>query len=568
MFNTLPQSAQEFMKWNWAQIEPYFLDLESRELNAANVDAWLADWSRLTDLLSEANSRLFIATTLDTADKAAEKRFIDYLEQIIEPHEPHEQKLREKLLASGLEPEGFEVPLRAIRADVALFREANIPLFTQEKKLSNEYEAVIGAQAVIWEGEERTLPRMRPLYQNADRAVREKAMRLVLERQFADREKINSYWQQLFGIRAQQAANAGFSDYRTFRWQVMGRFDYTPEDCQQFRDAIEQTVVPAAVRIYERRRQHLGYDTLRPWDLDVDPLGREPLRPFTVVADLESKTEAIFRRVDPQLGEHFATMRRENLLDLENRKGKAAGGYQEDLAAIKRPFIFMNAVGLQDDVQTMLHEGGHAFHTFESIGLLYNAQRHFGAEIAEVASMAMELLAAPYLAESEGGFYSEADAARARIEKLEEMILFWPYMAVVDGFQHWVYTHAADATDPAKCDAAWGELWGRFMKGVDWSGLDDFRVTGWQRKMHIFSDPFYYVDYGLAQMGAVQIWKSALNDQTAAVKQYRAGLALGGTRTLPELYAATGARFAFDAGTLGELIVLIEQTLEALEAKT
>ncbi len=568
MFNTLPQSAQEFMKWNWAQIEPYFLDLESRELDADNVDAWLGDWSRLTDLLSEANSRLFIATTLDTADKAAEKRFIDYLEQIIEPHEPHEQKLREKLLASGLEPEGFEVPLRAIRADVALFREANIPLFTQEKKLSNEYEAVIGAQAVIWEGEERTLPRMRPLYQNADRAVREKAMRLVLERQLADREKINSYWQQLFGIRAQQAANAGFSDYRTFRWQVMGRFDYTPEDCQQFRDAIEQTVVPAAVRIYERRRQHLGYDTLRPWDLDVDPLGREPLRPFTVVADLESKTEAIFRRVDPQLGEHFATMRGENLLDLENRKGKAAGGYQEDLAAIKRPFIFMNAVGLQDDVQTMLHEGGHAFHTFENVDLPYNAQRHFGAEIAEVASMAMELLAAPYLAESEGGFYSEADAARARIEKLEEMILFWPYMAVVDGFQHWVYTHAADATDPAKCDAAWGELWGRFMKGVDWGGLDDFRVTGWQRKMHIFSDPFYYVDYGLAQMGAVQIWKSALNDQAAAVKQYRAGLALGGTRTLPELYAATGARFAFDAGTLGELIVLIEQTLEALEAKT
>jgi len=298
--------------------------------------------------------------------------------------------------------------------------------------------------------------------------------------------------------------------------------------------------------------------------LDVDPLGREPLRPFTAVADLESKTEAIFRQVDPQLGEYFSIMRHEDLLDLENRKGKAAGGYQEDLAAVKRPFIFMNAVGLQDDVQTMLHEGGHAFHCFESAGLPYNAQRHFGAEIAEVASMAMELLAAPYLAESHGGFYNESDAARARIEKLEEMILFWPYMAVVDGFQHWAYTHADEATDPTQCDAAWAELWGRFMKGVDWSGLEESMMTGWQRKMHIFSDPFYYVDYGLAQMGAVQIWKRALSDQGAAVKQYRAGLALGGTRTLPELYAATGARFAFDAGTLGELVALIEGTIEQL----
>lgn len=564
MFNTLPKNTRTFMDWNWAQIEPYFLDLEARKLTAANVDAWLADWSRLTDLIAESYSRLFIATTLDTTDKTAEKRFIEYMEQIIEPHEPHEQKLREQLLASGLEPAGFEIPLRAIRADAALFREANISLFTQERKLSNEFEAVIGAQSVIWEGEERTLPRMRPLYQNADRDVREKAMRLVLERQLSDREQINNYWKQLFEIRVQQAANAGFSDYRAFRWQVMGRFDYTPEDCQQFRDAIEQTVVPAAVRIYERRRAHLGYDTLRPWDLDVDPLGREPLRPFTAVADLESKTEAIFRQVDPQLGEYFSIMRHEDLLDLENRKGKAAGGYQEDLAAVKRPFIFMNAVGLQDDVQTMLHEGGHAFHCFESAGLPYNAQRHFGAEIAEVASMAMELLAAPYLAESHGGFYNESDAARARIEKLEEMILFWPYMAVVDGFQHWAYTHADEATDPTQCDAAWAELWGRFMKGVDWSGLEESMMTGWQRKMHIFSDPFYYVDYGLAQMGAVQIWKRALSDQGAAVKQYRAGLALGGTRTLPELYAATGARFAFDAGTLGELVALIEGTIEQL----
>lgn len=566
MFDKLPASAQEFMTWEWSRMEPFYYDLASRTLDANTVAGWLADWTRLSALVSESYVRLYIATTLNTADAAAVERFHAFLETILEPVEAADQRLKEKLLASGLQPEGFEVPLRNLRADADLFREENIPLFTQERKLSTEYDQIIGAQTVQWEGEERTVMQMQPVFQELDRSRRERAWRLVSERQLADRPKLNELWGRFMALRRQIAANAGFDDYRAFRWQQLKRFDYTPEDCLSFHQAIEQVAVPAASRLYARRRARLGVETLRPWDLDVDPLGRPPLRPFTTVADLESRTEAIFQQVDPQLGAYFSTMRQEKLLDLDNRKNKAPGGYQIDLAVIKRPFIFMNAVGIHDDVQTLLHEGGHAFHWFECSRLPYAQQWELGTEMAEVASMAMELLAAPYISSDSGGFYSSADAARARIEHLETMILFWPYMAVVDAFQHWVYTHHDQAADPANCDAQWSALWSRFMPDVDWNGLEDARMTGWHRKLHIFQVPFYYVDYGLAQMGALQVWRNALRDQALAVRQYRAALALGGTRPLPELYAAAGAKFAFDADTLGEVVALVEHTLEALEA--
>ncbi|MBI5667166.1 MAG: M3 family oligoendopeptidase [Chloroflexi bacterium] len=565
MLNTLPQTAQEFMNWDWPQIEPLYRDLETRELTAATVNDWLADWSRLSDFIGEAVARLHIATTVDTTDTAAQERFHTYLETVIEPVEQAEQKLREKLLATGLQPEGFAIPLRNMRAAAELFRDANVPLFTQEQKLSNEYDKIVAAQTVEWEGQEVTLPQLRPVYQDADRGKRERAWWLATNRWLHDRAALNDLWRQFMDLRRRIARNAGFENFRDFRWKQFGRFDYTPQDCETFHAAIEQVVVPAAVRIYERRRRQLALDTLRPWDTDVDPLHRPPLRPFKDVADLDEKAEAIFRQVDPQLGDYFGIMRREKLLDLDNRKGKAPGGYQQDLPASKRPFIFMNAVGLHDDVQTLLHEGGHAFHCFESAGLPYTQQRSYSPEIAEVASMSMELLAAPYLTTEHGGYYTPAEAARARIEHLESMILFWPYMAVVDAFQHWVYTHHDEATEPDNCDWKWDELWARFMQGVDWNGLDDARKTGWQRKLHIFQIPFYYVDYGLAQVGAAQVWRNALRDQAGAVRQYRYALSLGGTRTLPELYAAAGAKFAFDAATLGELVSLIETTIGDLE---
>jgi oligoendopeptidase F len=553
------------MDWPWSQIEPYYQDLSERPLTTAGVAEWLAGWSKLGKLLYEAYQRLWVATTVDTTDEHSAQRYAAFLEEIYPHAQAADQKLKEKLLDSGLEPEGFEMPLRNMRAEADIFREANLPLLTQEFKLSTEYDRIAGAQTVHWEGREVTVEQLKAVNQDPDRQKRERAWRLAAERQLADREAINDLWSRLMGLRSQIAANADLPDFRAYRWRKLLRFDYTPQDCTRFQRAIETVLVPAAQRLLERRRRKLGIETLRPWDLEVSPDGAPPLQPFKQVEELVEGVSTIFHRLDPQLGEYFEIMRRESLLDLDNRKGKGPGGYCTEFPVARRPFIFMNAIGIHDDVQTLLHEGGHAFHVFESNHLPYLQQMQVGLEFAEVASTSMELLTAPYLTSDQGGFYTPRQAARARVEFLEAIVYFWPYMAVVDAFQHWVYKNPQAASDPANCDACWAELWDRFMPGEDWSGLEQEKITGWQRKLHIHQDPFYYIEYGLAQLGALQIWRNALQDPVKALARYRYALSLGGTVALPQLYQAAGARLAFDTKTLSEAVQLIEGTIAELE---
>jgi oligoendopeptidase F len=566
MFTQLTKKATDVKDWTWDQYQPYIQDLLDRPLTSDTVQAWLGDWTHISGLIYEVFTRLELDVTCDTQDEEAERRFNAFLDGIYQPSLAADQRLKEKLLASGLEPAGMEIPLRNMRAEVELFSEANLPLLSEERKLGNEYAKIIGGQTVELDGKEFTISQLRPIYLENDRARRERAWRLAAERQLADRQAINENWVKLYDLRQQLAANAGKPDYRAYKWQDYKRFDYTPEDCIRFHAAIEEVVVPAAQRIYEKRRERLGLDRLRPWDLNVDPLGRAPLRPFSRVDELVEGTGRIFDQVDPQLGAYFNLMRQENLLDLENRKGKAPGAYCTEFFMERRPFIFENAVGMHDDVQTLLHEGGHAFHVFESGHLSYLQQSQVGMEFAEVASMSMELLASPYITQEKGGFYSSQDAARARIEHLEGNLLFWPYMAVVDAFQHWAYTHLEAARIPEACDDAWAGLWDRFMSGVDWSGLEEEKKTGWHRKLHIHTVPFYYVEYGLAQLGAFQVFRNARQDQAQAVAAYRQALALGGTAPLPELFSTAGARFAFDAATLGQAVEIAEQVFEELEA--
>jgi oligoendopeptidase F len=562
MFWNMVKSVEELLDWDWSRYEPYFNDLAGRSLSAANVDGWLEDWTKVDYCLGEQFARLQVTTAANIADPIASKRFNTFVDGVYPQAEAALQTLKQKLLASGLQPAGFEIPLRNMRAEADLFRSENLPLLTEEVKLSKRYDEIVGAQTVQWEGQELTPSQLTPIYQDPDRHVREQAWRTAFGRQLTDRGAINDLWQQLLAVRLKIARNAGKPDYRAYRWQEMLRFDYTPADCHSFHNAIERVVVPAALRVYERRRHRLGLSSLRPWDLEVDPLNRPPLRPFKDGAELKNKVSAMFHKVDVQLGADFDIMVSENLLDLDNRKNKAPGGFCTTFSASNRPFIFMNSVGMQGDVQTLLHESGHAFHVFESAQLRFAQQREVPMEFAEVASMSMELLASPYLTADQGGFYSQADARRALVEHLEGMITFWPYMAVVDAFQHWVYENPATASDPTHCDATWSKLWERFMPGVDWSGLEDFMTTGWQRKLHIHTVPFYYMEYGLASLGAVQVWRNSLENQAAAVASYRQALALGGTLPLPQLYQAAGARLAFDNDILYDAITLIEDFLD------
>ena len=558
----LPDDAEAFDGLNWEAVAPYFDELRSRPLTPETIVAWLKDWSHLDALLGDTYTRVTVAYHLDTANEdkqaAAEKFLTDIYPRLLEAEHP----LKQKLIASGFDDPAYGVLLRRFRNDVELFREENVPLLAQVEQLSLEYQKIMGAMMVEFDGKELTVQQLRPYLLKTDRPLRERAWRAGRERQMQNREELHDLFDRMLKLRHQIALNAGFANYRDYMFRSMGRFDYTPDDCKAFHAAIEAVIVPVAAQRLARRRQLMGLDALRPWDTAVDPLGREPLAPFDDVQVLIDKVGQIFERVDPELAGYYQTMADEKLLELDSRKGKAPGGYCTALHLRKRALIFMNAVGVHDDVQTLLHESGHAFHDFEMGGLPLIWDRDIPMEIAEVASMSMELLAAPYLAE----FYTEDEVARARIEHLEGTVAFLPYMAVVDAFQHWIYENPDHSH--AERDAQWAGLMERFMPGVDWSGLEAERESYWQRQLHIYEVPFYYVEYGIAQMGAWQVWRNSLTDPAQALEAYRRALALGYTRPLPELFATAGASFALgDRALMAELATLIESQLAALEGE-
>jgi oligoendopeptidase F len=568
MLKNLPSTPDAILEMEWVDYEPHFKSLQSTQLTSENVNDWLLGWSALADRLDEQYTRLFVATTQFTNDEGIEKRFNHFVESIQPQARTEEQNLKEKLLASSLQPDNFKMGLKKMRAEADIFREENLELLVEEQKLNAEYNKNLGSQTVLWEGEERTASQMYSLLFEKDRAVREKAWRAGVDVRLKNRAAINDLWKKFMAVRIKLAQNAGLSDYRAYAWAQKFRFDYSPENCKTFHKAIEEVVVPAAKRIFEKRRHKLGLESVRPWDQEVDTSNESPLKPYQTVEELKSKARDIFTKVDPKFGEYFQTMMDENLLDLDSRKNKAPGGYNLIYGVSKRPFIFMNNTGTHDDVVTLLHEGGHAFHAFEAGVVPYfheRSENYVPAEFAEVASMAMELLASPYITKEHGGYYTEGEAARARLEHLEGIITMLPYLTLVDAFQHWIYENPQDGSDPILCENQWGELWDRFIPYVDYSGLEEAKKTVWHRQLHIHTLPFYYIEYALAELGAVQVWANALKDQKQAVENYRKALALGSTVSLPELFEAAGAKFSFDAKTLKIYVDLLEEQIEKLE---
>jgi oligoendopeptidase F len=551
---------------DWSTIQPYVDRLLGADLSPAAAEPWLQEWSDLSAVLYEANAQIQREITENTADAEAEQRFLTFVEKIMPQVRMADQALRDKLLRlQGYEPSPeTEEMVRRFRAEASIYRDDNVSLLSELAVLENEYGKITGALTIDWDGETETLPKARQRQRSLGRDERERAWRLEMGAFTSVREQLNDLYLKMLPLRRQLARNAGLPDYRAYRWLEFCRFDYTPQDCRTFHNAIEHEFVPLANKLTAELGAMLGLDSVRPWDIEVDPYG-EPLRPFSDVAELVAGVQRIFEQVDPVLASHFAGMR-DGWLDLESRPNKAPGGYCESFPVTGKPYIFMNAVGMHEDVSTLLHEGGHSFHFMESRRhpLIWN----HGAptEFSEVASMGMELLAAPYLEASRGGFYGKRDAHRAHADELRIDARFLPYMAVVDAFQHWVYVDAPENVTARDLDAVWSELWDRFMPGIDFRGLQAEKETGWHRKLHIFQIPFYYVEYGLALLGALQVWRNALRDQTGAVAAYRAALATGNTRSLSELFHLAGARFAFDRSTVGELATLIETQLARPDA--
>ena len=560
-------TPEQFAHATWDDIAPLYDALAARELDPADpagIEAWLADWNALDVALSEAASVANVDASCDTLDPVKEEAYLRFSSQIGPKRGEQIVRLANKLLDTGYTRPDLETTLRRFRTDRELFREENVPLEAELSALNARYNKATGGMTVAWKGEDVPLPRLNPFLLDPDRATREAAWRTQYDPYLAKRDELADIFDEQLAKRQQVATNAGFATYRDYIFPAKHRYDYTPADSFAFHDAVEQTFVPAIARRLEKRRAQLGLDALRPWDTGVDPEGRPALKPYATIDDLTATSQAIFAKVDPVLGDEFGIMRAEGLLDLESRKGKRPGGFCTTYPYRKRPFIFMNASGTGGDIRTLLHEAGHAFHGFTAANLPFVYQRHPGSEMAEVASMSMELLASPYLKREDGGFYTDDEYARARAEHLDGILSIFAWVATVDAFQHWLYTDPSAADRDAR-DATWLETWARFDPGIDWTDLTAQRTARWHRQLHIFLYPFYYIEYAIAQLGALQVWRNALQDQAKAVADYRAALALGGSAPLPELFARAGARLIFDAAGMAELVTLIETELTAIE---
>lgn len=550
---------------DWSKIEPQFDALElhaAASVNVEDLETWLLHWSELGAALDEESSRRYIAMTCHTDSPEAERAYLQFVEEIEPKLKPRQFKLSEIYLAHPLRAKlpkaRYEVFDRDTQLHVDLFRPENIPLETEEARLGQQYQKLSGSLTVQFRGEEKTLVQMGRHLEETDRALRQEAWELVAQRRLRESDTIEETFDQLVKLREQIATNAGFPNYLAYAFRARGRFDYTPADCLQFHDAIERQIVPALRELHAARRARLQLPSLRPWDLAVDPLNRPPLRPFDHVGQMVSRTQNIFNHLDGTLARGFQTMRDLQLLDLDNRKGKAPGGYQATLSEARLPFIFMNAVGQQRDVETMLHEAGHAFHSLATREEPLQHYRHAPIEFCEVASMSMELLGNEYLEE----FYTPAEARRARQAHLEGIITLFPWIASVDAFQHWIYSHPGHTR--AQRTAAWLAIMDRFGGDVDWKGHEATRANYWHRQLHIFLHPFYYVEYGIAQLGALQVWANSKRDTAQALRDYQSALALGGSRPLPELFSAAGCKFAFDAATVKPLVELVRTELAKL----
>jgi oligoendopeptidase F len=561
----LPPSPVVLSKAHWEDIEPYFDDLVERPLDETTIEGWLQTWSTLEELVTEAAALAMIAYTIETSDPDKEAAHLRFSTEIMPRMEERSVELAKRLVESGYRIPKLETTLERFRTSIEIFREANVPIFSELEELSARYQRITGSMTVEWEGQERPLPQLQPFLKSPDRAVRERAFRAAAAPYAEQHDALAALFDRMYELRQRAARNAGFANFRDYIFPAKYRFDYTPADCERFHHAIEETVAPAVERMLAVRRRRLSLDVLRPWDLAVDPYRKSPLRPFSTTEEFVGRARAIFQRVDPVLGGEFQTMIEEHLLDLDSRKGKAPGGYCETLHHRGRPFIFMNAVGVVDDVMTLLHEAGHAFHAFASHAQPLIWQRHPGSEAAELASMSMELLAGPHLAQPVG-YFSADDHRSAWLEHLEDILLSLVHIASVDAFQSWIYT-SGEGGDAAARDAAWLRIRQRFERGVDWRDLEQERVARWYRQLHIFMYPFYYIEYGIAQIGALQVWRNSRKDHAAAVARYREALALGAVRGLPDIYRAAGAELTFDPARIGELVQLVESEIERVRSE-
>ena len=550
---------------DWKSLEPYFKDLLERKIESSrDLEKWLQDCSELEAIVSEDANWRQIRMTCDTENKEIENAFT-YFVMEIQPHiQSYADKLNRKLIenpfTNELDHDKYFTYLRNINKNIELFREENISLNSELSVMAQQYGVIAGKMTVEVNGKEYTLQQAAKFLESPDRNLREDVYRKVNERRLKDKDELNRLFSSLIQKRNQVALNAGFANYRDFRFKELGRFDYTREDCFQFHTAVKQNIIPLVNEIYQKKKEKLGADPLRPWDTEAEPAGTTPLTPFKTGNELLQKTLHCLDEVNPFFADCLQQMQKMHRLDLESRKGKAPGGYNCPLPETGAPFIFMNAAGQMADVTTIIHEGGHAVHSFLTHPLALTGFKEYPMEIAEVASMSMELFSMDYW---DVFFDNEDELKRAKEYQLERVITIFPWIAVVDKFQHWVYENPAHTEEERA--STWMEILNEFTSPeIDFSGLDEYRKYGWQRQLHLFEVPFYYIEYGIAQLGAIGLWMQFKKNKQTALNNYIQALSLGGTVTLPQLFQKAGLKFDFSSQYVSELMSFVHNEMKQL----
>lgn len=549
---------QGFVVTTWEALEPYFKELVERPVQSAEeLEKWLKDISELEAVVSEDACWRQIRMTCDTENKELAESF-NYFYTAIQPHiQPYVDQINRKLIDSpytaGLDHDQYFTYLRSVKNSIDLFREENIPLFAGLSVMQQQYGAIAGKMTVEVEGREYTLQQASKFLESHDRALRETVYRKVNERRFQDKDALDDLFTQLVRKRHQVALNAGYANYRDYSFVAKGRFDYTKEDCFDFHEGVKQHVLPLVDEINRKKRNKLQLDVLKPWDTEAEPEGVQPLRPFENGKELLKKSIQCFNRLRPFFADCLRKMDQLQHLDLDSRKGKAPGGYNMPLAESGAPFIFMNAAGQMHDVTTIVHEGGHAIHSFLAHHLELSAFKEYPIEMAEVASMSMELFSMEYW---DSFFNDPKDLERAKEHQLERVITVMPWIATIDKFQHWIYENPFHTVEERK--TRWMEILREFSSTeIDFNGLEQYREISWQRQLHLFEVPFYYIEYGIAQLGAIGMWKQFKENREKALDNYMKALSLGGTKPLPELYEAAGLKFDFSPAYIKELIAFV-----------
>lgn len=557
----------DFVLTDWSSIQPFFAELSSRDLSSKqDLEHWFLDRSEAESFLMEDMAWRYIQMTCHTAEEKYQQAFQFFVQQIQPELAALEDTLNQKALACPFLDEltggGFEITVRSMRKAVEIFREENIPLHTQIQTEQTKYQALTGAMLVEVNGEKMTVPQATTLLQSTDRALREQVWTKLAERRLQDKDAINEVFDELVRLRHQVAVQAGFANFRDYMFAAMGRFDYSPADCFAFHEAVQETVVPLVQEMAEQRKKELNVDMLRPWDKKVDPQKRAALVAFESPEDLIEKTAQCLEKLDASFGNYIRIMREMKHFDVESRPNKAPGGYNYPMAEVGVPFIFMNATNSLRDLVTMVHEAGHAVHSFLTKDLPIQSFKSTPSEVAELASMSMELLSMDYW----NVFFPEESACRrAKIEHLEDILSVLPWIAVVDKFQHRLYENPTQTQQER--EVLWTNLVTDFSDTVtDYNGLEEVRASEWHRQLHIFEVPFYYIEYGMAQLGAIQVWRNYKSNPEKALEGYKRALKLGYTATIGEIYAAADIKFDFSKDNIQELMNFVNEELRKLRS--